>query len=57
MSAFDKLQNYSANRGLNETSEVFDVKTPKGAFLSRVHDAGYKMYKKGYKLLEEYKVD
>ena len=50
MSAFDRLQNYSAKKGLNETSEVFDVKTPSGAFLNRVHNEGYKMYNYVYRL-------
>ncbi len=44
MGAFDKLQNYSARRSINETSEVFDTSTPDGCFLSRVHKEGYKMY-------------
>lgn len=44
MSAFDRLQNYSAKRGLDEVSEVFNTKEPEGAFLERVHKEGYKMY-------------
>ena len=47
MSAFDRLEGYSArktNKGVSDTVTVFDKKTPRGAFLSRVHDEGYKMY-------------
>ena len=54
MSAFDRIQGYSAKRGINETSSVFDVKTPEGAFLNRIHNEGYKMYEEGYALKEEY---
>lgn len=54
MSAFDRLQGYSAKRGLNETSEVFDVTTPAGAFLNRVHNEGYKMYEYRYVLKPEF---
>lgn len=54
MSAFDRLQNYSARHGLNEESEVFDINTPKGAFLNRVHREGFKMYEIVYKLKPEY---
>lgn len=54
MSAFDRLQGYSAKRGLNETSEVFDVTTPAGAFLNRVHNEGYKMYEYRYILKSEF---
>ena len=57
MSAFDRLQNYSAKRGLNETSDVFDIKTPKGAFLNRVHQEGYKMYEKVYELKDSLRVE
>lgn len=57
MSAFDRLQNYSAKRGLNETSDVFDIKTPKGAFLNRVHQEGYKMYEKIYELKDSLRVE
>lgn len=56
MSAFDRLQGYSAKRGLNETSEVFDVTTPAGAFLNRVHNKGYKMYEYRYVLKPEFQV-
>lgn len=54
MSAFDRLQGYSAKRGLSETSEVFDVTTPAGAFLNRVHNEGYKMYEYRYVLKPEF---
>lgn len=53
MGAFDKLQNYSARRGINETSEVFDTSTPDGCFLSRVHKEGYKMYDFVYRPLND----
>lgn len=56
MSAFDRLQGYSAKRGLNETSDVFDVTTPAGAFLNRVHNEGYKMYEYRYRLKPEFRV-
>ena len=56
MSAFDRLQGYSAKRGLNEASEVFDVTTPAGAFLNRVHNEGYKMYEYRYHLKPEFQV-
>lgn len=56
MSAFDRLQGYSAKRGLNETSDVFDVTTPAGAFLNRVHNEGYKMYEYRYHLKPEFRV-
>lgn len=56
MSAFDRLQGYSAKRGLNETSEVFDVTTPAGAFLNRVHNEGYKMYEYRYHLKPEFQL-
>ena len=57
MSAFDRMQNYSAKRGLNETSDVFDIKTPEGAFLNRVHQEGYKMYEKVYELKDSLRVE
>ena len=46
MGALDRLQNYSAKYGLEEKDKdgVFDIKTPSGAFLSRVHKEGYRMY-------------
>lgn len=56
MSAFDRLQGYSSKRGLNETSEVFDVTTPAGAFLNRVHNEGYKMYEYRYHLKPEFQL-
>lgn len=46
MSAFDRLQNYSARHGLVQESEVFDVTTPQGAFLDRVHKEGYALFEK-----------
>ena len=57
MSAFDKIQSYSARRGLHETSDVFDTTTPEGAFLARVHSEGYSMYSKVYSLNEAYRID
>lgn len=54
MSAFDRLQNYSAKHGINECSDVFDVGTPKGAFLNRVHREGFKLYEIVYKLKPDY---
>lgn len=56
MSAFDRLQDYSSKRGLNEASEVFDVTTPAGAFLNRVHSEGYKMYEYRYHLKPEFQL-
>lgn len=56
MSAFDRLQGYSSKRGLNEASEVFDVTTPAGAFLNRVHNEGYKMYEYRYHLKPEFQL-
>ena len=54
MSAFSKLQNYSA-KYRNEKSDVFDVKTPLGAYYDRVHKNGLAMYKNVlYKLKDEY---
>ena len=47
MSAFDRLQNYSATNKTVE-SEVFDVKTPQGCFLNKLHSQGYKMYEYEY---------
>lgn len=57
MSAFDRMQNYSAKRGLNETSSVFDCSKPEGAFLNRVHQEGYKLYKEVYTLKDEFRLD
>lgn len=54
MGAFDRLQNYSSKRGISEESDVFDVKTPKGAFLNRVHREGFKLYETTYALKPEY---
>lgn len=56
MSAFYRLQGYSSKRGLNEASEVFDVTTPAGAFLNRVHNEGYKMYEYRYHLKPEFQL-
>lgn len=56
MSAFDRLQGYSSKRGLNEASEVFDITTPAGAFLNRVHNEGYKMYEYRYHLKPEFQL-
>lgn len=56
MSAFDRLQGYSSKRGLSEASEVFDVTTPAGAFLNRVHSEGYKMYEYRYHLKPEFQL-
>lgn len=56
MSAFDRIQNYSA-RHSKATSEVFDLNTPDGAFLNRVHTEGYKMYDVLYTLPEIIEVE
>lgn len=53
MGALDRLQNYSALRGIHEESEVFDTSTPDGCFLSRVHNEGYKMYNFVYRPLND----
>ena len=47
MSAFDKLQNYSAMR-TNLQDEIFDVNTPEGAYFHQVHKSGYNLYEKKY---------
>ena len=47
MSALDRLSNYSAKAGLNNTTKshpVFDLTTPLGAFLYQIHNLGYKIY-------------
>ena len=49
MGAFDRLQNYSS-RGVASTTGVFDINTPRGAFLERVHSSGYKMFERFYSL-------
>lgn len=54
MGAFDRIQNYTSRKSLNQTSEVFDVNTPSGAFLNRVHSFGFKMYDVVYKLKDEF---
>lgn len=47
MSAFDRLQNYSAsNKAMS--SDVFDVTTPEGCFLEKLHAQGYLMYEYYY---------
>ena len=66
MSAFDRLEGYSARHTSKDASfsasttvdssstkekrPVFDIKTPKGAFLDRIHNEGYKMYNYVYNL-------
>lgn len=48
LSVFDKLQNYSsikAKKKKNLVTELFDITTPQGMFLAKVHNAGYSMYK------------
>lgn len=57
MSALDRLSGYSAKSPAKKNDGVFDVKTPTGAFLQRVHDAGYKMYEPVYILKDEFRVD
>lgn len=48
MSVFDKIQNYSAsNRGV--ISDIFDVSTPQGCFLAKLHEQGYLMYENVYR--------
>ena len=56
MSAFDRLQNYSARHGLNESSSVFNVKEPEGAFFNRLHQEGYSMYDSSYVLKDEFQL-
>ena len=46
MGALDRLSGYSAKRGLDEKSDVFDITTPSGAFFNRIHNEGYKMYER-----------
>ena len=56
MSVFDKLQNYSANKGYKPELDakkdsgdgVFDMKTPIGAYMSLLHRHGFLMYTKNY---------
>ena len=43
MSAFEKLQNYNS-RGKTLNSSVFDTSKPDGAFLTKIHNEGFKMY-------------
>lgn len=47
MSAFDRLQNYSASNK-SMTSNVFDINTPEGCFLAKLHSQGYSMYEYYY---------
>lgn len=53
MSAFERLQNYNS-RGSALRSDVFDVKTPEGAFLTQIHKQGFDLYKRGYKKDDEF---
>ena len=41
MTVFDKIQNFSARQP--KPTGLFDVSTPEGAFLDRVHNAGFKL--------------
>ena len=43
MGAFERLQGYSAKSPKNSNG-VFDTSTTEGAFFSRVHSCGYKLY-------------
>lgn len=43
MSVFEKLQNYNS-RGKTLNSSVFDTSKPDGAFLTKIHNEGFKMY-------------
>ena len=47
MSAFDRLQNYSARQNMLK-DDVFDVSTPEGAFFHQVHNSGFNLYEKKY---------
>lgn len=53
MSALDRLSGYSASKSKASSGvsaeNIFDLKTPKGAFLDRVHSTGYKLYNFVYK--------
>lgn len=57
MSALDRLQGYTAKAPAKKNDGVFDVKTPAGAFLQRVHNEGFKMYEPCYILKDEFRVD
>lgn len=57
MSALDRLQDFTAKAPKVDDTGVFDLKTPAGAFLQRVHNAGYKMYEPCYVLKPEHMVD
>ena len=45
MGALDRLMQFNA-KSVDLTSDVFDVKTPEGAFFSLVHRHGFKLYEK-----------
>lgn len=60
MSVFDKIQNYSANRPSqtkstdtnkvqDQSTSIFNVSTPEGYFLNKLHQLGYKMYDEVYR--------
>lgn len=49
MSAFDRIQNYSA-RDAHTESSVFNVKTPEGALFQRIHNQGYSLYIRTFSL-------
>lgn len=60
MSVFDKIQNYSANRPSqaksadtnkvqDQSTSIFNVSTPEGYFLNKIHQLGYKMYDEVYR--------
>ena len=41
MTVFDRIQNFSARQP--KPTGLFDISTPEGAFLDRVHNAGFKL--------------
>lgn len=57
MGALDRLQDFTAKSKTTSEDGVFDVTTPAGAFLQRVHNSGYKMYEPCYRLKAEHMVD
>lgn len=57
MGALDRLSDFNAKSAAKQSDGVFDTKTPTGAFLQRVHDAGFNMYEPCYKLKSEYLMD
>lgn len=57
MGALDRLSGFSAKSATPPSDNVFDTKTPAGAFLQSVHNAGYKMYEPCYTLKEEFRID